>query len=91
MQARQRRFGLSPSWLFWKSITALAGAGSGGGGGGGGGEGEGGEDKFRGGGKGNTASQTTVLHIKRLNQTEYPIFRDFVCSLFPNNPFWFLL
>ena len=32
------------------------------------------------------ASQTTVLHMKRLNQTKSPIFSDFrdlVCSLFP--------
>ena len=35
------------------------------------------------------ASQTTVLHMKRLNQTESE-FRDFVCSLFPKaNIFYF--
>ena len=42
--------------------------GSGGGGGGGGG------------GDAYAATQTTLLHMKRLNQTESPIF---LCSLFP--------
>ena len=38
----------------------------------------------KGGGWGYAASQTTMLHMKRLNKTESPIFEIFVCSLFPN-------
>ena len=36
-----------------------------------------------GGGGAYASSQATVVHMKRLNQTESPNFRDFVCSLFP--------
>ena len=36
------------------------------------------------------ASQTTVLHMKRLNQTEPPIFVNFVCSSFPKAILFYL-
>ena len=45
----------------------MYGGGGGGGAGGGGGEDGGGESSY-------AASHTTVLHMKRLNQTESPIF-----------------